>query len=278
VTVPSGGGGGLTGTSGNGLTVTATSVSLAIANTSSAGAMPILSGNSAQYLSGTGTWLNVPSGGGVTSVTSGNSAVLTVSPTTGNVVITPNGFGGSFTPSFNVGTKTLSVPNTTHNGGILTTQGTTFIDLSSLSSSLPSGTTGDFLYNNGTNWLPSGTLKFTPGTPSVLANSSSPAGNGVQFFAAATGLYNTNSFLYGTAGAGISAPFIEFTGISNGSIYMNIGGGSPEGGATSEPNAIVFGNAGAKHGFFGKFPVARPSTTNDITSVRNALIALGLIS
>jgi hypothetical protein len=33
-----------------------------------------------------------------------------------------------------------------------------------------------------------------------------------------------------------------------------------------------------KIGFFGAIPVSRPSTTNDITSVRNALIALGLIS
>lgn len=62
VTISGGGGGGLVGTSGNGLTVGTDNVSLAIATTSSAGAMPVLSGVSTQHLTGAGTWVNTPTG------------------------------------------------------------------------------------------------------------------------------------------------------------------------------------------------------------------------
>jgi hypothetical protein len=81
-----------------------------------------------------GNQITIPGGGGggggaVNQVTSGNASVLQVSPTSGNVVITPIGTTASFTPSVNYSTAVLSLASTTHNGGILSSQGTQFIDL-----------------------------------------------------------------------------------------------------------------------------------------------------
>jgi hypothetical protein len=81
-----------------------------------------------------GNQITIPGGGGggggaVNQVTSGNASVLQVSPTSGNVVITPIGTTASFTPSLNYSTAVLSLASTTHNGGILSSQGTQFIDL-----------------------------------------------------------------------------------------------------------------------------------------------------
>jgi hypothetical protein len=121
-TLPSGGGSSLTGNSGNGLTVTANTVTLALANTSSAGAMPTLPNNSSLFLNGVGAWATPPSGGGgaVTSVTSGNPTALAVSPTTGGVVVTPNGQSTVLNSAWNPSTRILSIPVGTYQGGILT--------------------------------------------------------------------------------------------------------------------------------------------------------------
>ena len=287
-----GGGGSLIGYSGNGLSVFPDNVSLAIATTVNAGAMPVLSGNSAQYLSGAGTWVNVPSGGGaVNQVTSGNMAVLTVTPTTGNVVITPNGLGGSFTPSFNVGTKTLSLQNTTHNGGILTTQGTTFIDLSSLSSSVNiTSTNGLVVTPSGANVqvnMPNGTMNRTmryngtawEETPGLQVFSNGDVTMGANFRLAVRNANETFQF-----GSGFSPTIVDRTfAVQFGTSLVSPFVPPRQGGfylVGSNANNIVFeaNLLFSELGFFGATPIARPSTTNDITSVRNALIALGLIS
>jgi hypothetical protein len=120
----------LAGFSGNGLSVTSNSVSLAMASLANAGAMPAWSGNATDFLNGLGQWVT-PSGAGgaVNSVTSGMSSVLSVTPTTGSVIITPLGFSGTFTPSVNYTTAVLTLPTTAHSGGILTLQGTQALDL-----------------------------------------------------------------------------------------------------------------------------------------------------
>lgn len=317
-----GGGSSLIGFSGNGLAVFPDNVSLAIASTTSAGAMPVLSGNSAQYLSGAGTWVNVPSvGSAVTSVTSGNAAVLNVAPTTGNVIITPTGTTASFFPAFNTFTKTLSLPNQTHNGGLLSSQGTTLIDLSSLAGTsgvtslngltgilsltstnglvvtptgsnvrvnLPTnGVWGETLYYDlGTNeWKATSKLSVNPSTSQAIINMD---GGGAQVRISA-GTFGVNA-----NGVEFTTSYTDIGGLGalrmNG-FPVNINLGTSNGTKTYLGRVDVSGsNAGivatengtdlttAKLSFYGATPITRPSTTNDITSVRNALIALGLIS
>lgn len=162
-------GAGLVGTSGNGLTVTANSVALALASISSAGAVAQLSGTGTDYFAGDGTFKPLPSagvssfngatgaiqwvngtnttvvslgggqfrldavgggGGAVTSVTSGNPTALTVSPTTGGVVVTPNGQSTTLGSAWNPTTRILSISAGTYQGGILTSSLLNQYDLS----------------------------------------------------------------------------------------------------------------------------------------------------
>lgn len=178
----SGAGGGLVGTSGNGLTVGTNSVSLAIATTSTAGAMPVLSGFNTQYLSGAGTWVGLPSSG------------------------------------------------------------------------LPSATTGQTMYYNGSAWVATSMIEHNPfpSTNVTVVN------NRLQL------LYNSGNVVIDPSD---SNPTIGSAGFGDFSIYTSI-----------STAGLKLQLASQKMGFFGATPVNKPSTTNDITSVRNALIALGLIS
>lgn len=59
-------------------------------------------------------------GGAVSSVSSGNPTVLTVSPTTGAVVVTPIGQSTTLNSAWNSSTRILSIPVGVYQGGILT--------------------------------------------------------------------------------------------------------------------------------------------------------------
>jgi hypothetical protein len=131
----------LAGFSGNGLSVTSNTVSLAMASLANAGAMPVLSGISTQYLNGLGQWTTPPSGsGGITSVVSGNAAVLSANVVGNTATITPIGVTTTFTPSFNALTSTLTLPILTTSGGILSSIGSTSFTISGGVQSLINGT------------------------------------------------------------------------------------------------------------------------------------------
>jgi hypothetical protein len=390
-TLPSGGGGSLTGNSGNGLTVTANTVTLALANTSSAGAMPTLPNNANLFLNGVGAWATPPSGGGggaVTSVTSGNPTALAVSPTTGGVVVTPNGQSTTLGSAWNPATRILSIPVGTYQGGILTSSTLNQFDLSVAASANTvevrsegitigqaailnfkgagvtvangvgmeitiAGASGGGLSGISINGTGSYTgLSFTGAGVSVSGSIVTISGaggglvgtsgngltvgtNSVSLAIATTGSAGAMPVLSGVttqylSGAGTwvglpssglpsatqgqtmyydgSAwvatnliqhnvfPSTDTTVINNrlqllynsGNIVINADGSNPfigSGGSgdfsiyTSQSGTGLRIQGGTnKIGFFDATPVNKPSTTNDITSVRNALIALGLIS
>ena len=130
----------LAGFSGNGLSVTSNTVSLAMASLANAGAMPVLSGISTQYLNGLGQWTTPASGsGGITSVISGNTSVLNATVVGNTATITPIGVTTTFTPSFNSLTSTLTLPILTTSGGILSSIGSTSFTISSGIQSLING-------------------------------------------------------------------------------------------------------------------------------------------
>jgi hypothetical protein len=277
-----GGGGGLVGISGNGLVVTPNSVSLNLASISSPGAMPALPNNPNLFLNGVGAWaapsggggggiagisvngigtytnlifngsgvtvsgnqITIPGGGGaVNQVTSGNASVLQVLPTSGNVVITPIGTTASFTPSVNYSTAVLSLPSSTHNGGILSSQGTQFIDLLPLlgitvASFANQNDAGASMFSSNTRTLrlragAGVTLTGSTPLPNVADIVINAAGGGGSNLPAAT----TNDFLFynGTSWAG--SDVVRFNPFAITPVFYHKGG-SPTNGVAFTPTAI----------------------------------------
>lgn len=298
VTISGGGGGGLTGTSGNGLIVGTDSVSLNLATVSSAGALRQLTGVTSDYLAGDGIFRALPTGGGgaVTSVVTGMGSVLSVTPSVGNVVITPLGATTSFTPAFNTSNYTLTLPNTTHQGGILSSQGSTPLDLSLLR--------GITLYTQAIPGNPGesvmGDMKFLhlrAGT-GVTLNTTFPTGNTADVtINAATGL-PSGSFNQTMRHNGTTWEATDNLAILSSGIYsrkpLTIDPSTSATGITLDGNgtfntiqcprplfldatALRFGTASAMAGFFGATAIAQPVIiAGNQASIEAALIGLGL--
>ena len=401
-TLPSGGGGSLVGNNGNGLAVTANTVSLALANNASPGAMPTLPNNANLFLNGVGGWTTPTGGGGgaVNQVTSGNPTVLTVSPTTGNVVITPIGQSTTLNSAWNSSTRILSIPVGVYQGGILTSSTLNQFDLTpAVSASTVEVRFNDVTVNPAayivnfkgpgvqsvTNGI--GVEVYIPGAmggggiagisingigtyPNIIVDGAGVSVSGNHISVLGAGLVGTNGnglvvgsnsvtlnlATIGSAGAmpaltGFVAQYLSGAGTwqiipnlpsanvnetlrYNGSAweattavrsYANgdvVLGSNARFGIGNASNTFQFGSnfsanvadtftvrfqtpvtpyapspgffsllgggsnsivfqadlIQSRLGFFGAVPVLRPSTTNDITSVRNALVALGLIS
>lgn len=328
ITVTGGGGGGVgsvtvtspitnTGTTSNpiiGLQVSG----IAAGTYGASNAIPVLTVDVYGRITGITTQPPTGGGGAVTSVTSGNAGVLTVTPTVGNVVITPSGSTTSFTPSFNTGTKTLSLPNTTHSGGILSSQGTTFIDLSSLAGAngvtslntltgavnitstnglvvtptgsnvqvnLPTGGFGYTLWNDSTNWQSTNKFIVNPNTSQIIGNLDT-VGAQVRFVAGTAAQYSTMELTstYADFGSTINTTRIN-GGVLNLNTYGAIGATTYMGRGLSNFGVITTVNGNsldintAKLSFFDKNPISRPDViTGNLASLQTALANYGLIN
>jgi hypothetical protein len=172
-----------------------------------------------------GNQITIPGGGGggggaVNQVTSGNASVLQVLPTSGNVVITPIGTTSSFTPSLNYSTAVLSLASTTHNGGILSSQGTQFIDLLPLlgitvASFANQNDAGASMFSSNTRTLrlragAGVTLTGSTPLPNVADIVINAAGGGGSNLPAAT----TNDFLFYNGTSWAASGVVKFAPIS----------------------------------------------------------------
>lgn len=126
---------------------------------------------------------------------------------------------------------------------------------------LPSGFQNALMWHNGSQWGANSTMVLTNVTPFFgsnnwrLTNIPSITSHGLSF--AASIQLASESHLYLNSNIG--------------DVRIN----SPSGTIQCAGNSFTCTTSSM--GFFGASPISRPSTTNDITSVRNALIALGLI-
>jgi hypothetical protein len=289
----------LAGFTANGLTVTSNTVSLAMASLANAGAMPAWSGNATDFLNGLGQWVT-PSGvgitgisvnglgsytnlqfgaglavvgntitatgvtGGITNVVSSTPTVLSASVSAGTATIGTIGFSGTFTPSFNVATKTLSLPNHSLASGVTSSIGTTFVDLSSLSApTLPSGTNGDVFVHNGTSWAASSSLKIFPfSLQSTSWISFNPGGGGP----------NTNLFSIDAIFSRLQAQTLRLNDMTGSQTII---------GRDINNNArgiiTVISDGLQRLAFFNTAPTVQPVLIlGDHASTQAALIALGL--
>jgi hypothetical protein len=126
--------------------------------------------------------------------------------------------------------------------------------------SMPSGFNTAIMYHDGTQWLANPTMRLTSVTP---------------FFGSNWRLTN----LPGITTHGLTfATSIQLTSESHLYLSSNIGDVRiTSASGTIQCAGNSFSCTTSSMGFFGVSPISRPTTTNDITSVRNALIALGLI-
>ncbi len=132
---------------------------------------------------------------------------------------------------------------------------------------LPSANVNETLRYNGTAWEATTAVRaYANGDVVLGSNARFSIGNASNTFQFGSN-FSTN--VSDTFTVRFQTPPSAYTPIPG--MFTLIGGGS---------NNIVFQAdlTQTKLGFFGATPVTKPSTTNDITSVRNALIALGLIS
>ena len=259
-------------------------------------AIPVLTLDTWGRVIGITTQAPTGGGGAVTSVVTGMGSVLSVTPSVGNVVITPIGSTTTFTPSFNTGTYTLTVSNTAHQGGILSAQGNTNLDLSILrgfSLSVQSdpnnvglSISGDnkfFTLRAGTNVLfnttfPTAnsadiTINATGGLPSG-ASDQTMRHNGTTWVATSNLLITSSSVYSGkrlTVDPSNTATGITLDG--NGS-FNTISCPRP---LLLDATSLRIGAAGVLTGFFGATAIAQPVIiAGNLPSIEAALIGLGL--
>lgn len=229
----------LAGFSGNGLSVTSNTVSLAMASLANAGAMPVLSGVSTQYLNGLGQWTTPSIAVGVTSFNSTTGAITLINGTNTTVV---NVGSGQFR---------VDVPNM----------------------GLPPGTLNNTLRHNGTAWEPTNTLSI--GTTVDVNNTSlrvlpqigRTLGIGTPLWAE-VGLTTSNTL-------GFDAPEIQIRG--NRVFLFPQLGAAYDLSLLSETRAFVLGDMNSKISFFGgaaQFKQSLPGAATDPASTQALVNAI----
>lgn len=197
--------------------------------------------------------------GGVTQVTSGLPSVLSVLPTSGNVVVTPVGMNTTLTPSFNSTTGVLTLQAPTFTGGVLSSSSNVFITLpAGGGGGLPSGFNDWTIRHNGTTW---------EATDKILVTSNQVV------ISAVPGVFNA-----GTVYANPSSASIEAGGIvSVSTAFVSLGFPGTAGIPGAIRNIVIDSNG--RIGFFGATPVTRPNVNPaSLSDIANALKNLGLIN
>ena len=225
---------------------------------------------------GVGVEINIPGGSGSAGVSSFNGATGAISLIAGTNTSITNFGGGLFQINATAGSSSLigfsanglsvtsnsvslAMASLANAGAMPAWSGisTQFLNgngqWSTPTSNMPFGLPNDIMWHNGSGWSRHPQLSITGITP---------------FFGTAYRLTNSEPDINHGLTFGSS---IRLTALTN----LFLSSDTADVRISSTPGAIWL--TANRLGFFSALPVTRPFTSNDITSVRNALIALGLI-